>query len=284
MDLGGTQLKNARKLPKTIFRYLYLCIIVFLIDLPVLSMLGTSFKTRQEVMSTTSLLPSKPTIQNFAYVMQGTKYSVFIFNSFSISLITGLLCVGMAALAGYALSRFRGKIFSGFSTFLLMIQMFPLIMITIPLFIILRNLRLIDTIWGVILLYTTFFLPFSIWMFKSYFDAIPYELEESAQMDGAGRLRSLVLIVLPIAVPAVSTIMIFVFILCWNEFLLASLFLKKDVIKTISLGMQLFFTQYSIDWASVQTAATIASLPAFVFILIAQKYLVRGMSSGALKG
>ena len=275
--------KCKKRITSTI-RHIFLLVSVFLIHLPTISMVGSAFKNREDVLTTTELLPRNPSIENFVGVIYNTNYTSYLTNSIVVSLVTGMLCVIIAAFAGYSISRYKGKVFSFFSSSLLILQMFPLILISIPLFIILANMNLVDTRLGMILLYVTFFTPFSVWMFKSYFDAIPYQLEESAFIDGANKFRAMVSIVLPLVTPAIATIMIFVFILSWNEYLLASLFLRSEASKTVSVGMQVFFQQFSVDWASVQAAATIMALPPFIFILFAEKHLIRGMTAGALKG
>jgi len=247
-------------------------------------MMGSAFKTREDVLTTATLLPRNWAIENFQYVLTETAFPGFIWNSFLISLASGILCVLISALAGYSISRYKGKGFTMFTSSMLVLQMFPLILLSIPLFIILASFGLTDSKTGIILLYVTFFTPFSIWMFKSYFDAIPFELEEQAYIDGATKIRAIWSIVLPLVAPAVATIMIFVYVLSWNEYLIASLFLRSDNVKTISVGMQIFFLQFSQDWASIQAAATIALVPPLLFILFAEKYLIRGMTAGAIKG
>ena len=196
--------------------------------------------------------------------------------------IISIICAGGA---GYVLSRYHQKRFvSNYSRGLMMVQMFPLILALIPLFIIFKGLGLINTYYSVILVYTVLNLPFATWMFEGFFDAIPRELEEAAFVDGTSRFGSLTKIVLPLSGPGTAAVTIFTFLLCYNEYLIASIFLQSPDTMTIPVGIQMFMAQYSTDWGSLMAAATLASIPTIIFFLFVQKYMVQGVVAGAVKG
>jgi ABC-type glycerol-3-phosphate transport system permease component len=162
--------------------------------------------------------------------------------------------------------------------------MFPLILALIPLFIIFKDAGLVNTYYSVILVYTVLNLAFATWMFEGFFDAIPRELEEAAFVDGCSRFRTLTRIVLPLSGPGTAAVTIFTFLLCYNEFLIASIFLRDPNTMTIPVGIQMFMQQYSTDWGSLMAAASLASIPTIIFFLFVQKYMVQGVVAGAVKG
>jgi ABC-type glycerol-3-phosphate transport system permease component len=195
-----------------------------------------------------------------------------------------MLCVVVAIVAGYALSRFKGRVFSFYQILLLMLQLFPAILLLIPLFVIFTSLGLVDKLGACILAYTTMNLSFSIWMVKGYMDSLPFDLEEAAMIDGCTQFGAFLRVIVPISMPGISTVGIFTFINSWGEYTLASILLRSDANYTLTLGLQKFVLQFTADWPSLMTASTIATLPTILFLVFAQKYLIRGMSAGAVKG
>lgn len=276
--------RKQRKLYGNLVTYIVLIILIFLINLPTLSMVGTALKAQDEALRTSSLFPRVPHFENLYNVVVKTAFGRNVINSLIVSTSVTIFCIAIASFAGYAISRFRGGVFSFYSTLLLMLQMFPLILLLIPLFIIFKAMRLIDTPFSVILAYTAWNLPFSIWMLKGFFDSIPFDLEESAMVDGCSQFTSYLRIVLPISAPGISTVGIFTFVNSWNEYMLASIFLRSDEIKTITVGLQKFTQQYQTDWAGLMAASTISTIPTLIFLLFAQKYLIQGLTAGAVKG
>lgn len=277
-------MKKGKKIFKNAWVYLVIIIVVYIINIPFMSMVGTSLKTKAAAMSTTSLLPKVWTLENYVYVFKGTTFAVNLLNSFYVSILVTLSCIFIAAMAGYALSRFRGKFFSGYSVFMLLLQMFPGVLLLIPLFIIYNQLNIINTPMSVILSYLAINLPFSIWMLKGFFDTISFSLEESAMIDGCSQFRTFWKIVMPISAPGLCSVAIFTFITSWNEYMLASIFLRSDSVQTLTVGLQKFVQQYTSDWAALMAASTISTIPTIIFLLVAQKYLIEGLTAGAVKG
>lgn len=269
---------------KSFFTYTSLIIIVFLINIPLLSMIGTALKTDRAAMTTITLLPRAISFTSFRTVLFETPFGMQLINSFYIATFVTIACIIISSFAGYAISRFRGKIFSLYAIMLLSLQMFPSVLLLIPLFVIFKNLGLIDTHLSILISYTAIGLPFSTWMLKGFFDTIPISLEESAMIDGCSRFQSYYRIVLPLSAPGIASVGIFTFILAWNEYLLASVFLRSESNYTITVGLQQFVQQYSSQWAELMSASTLATIPAVIILLFAQKYLIKGLTAGAVKG
>jgi ABC-type glycerol-3-phosphate transport system permease component len=262
----------------------FVFVIVIIIDMPIIMMLLNSLRTTEEILSSTSLFPENFTLSNFSYLTERTSFWSWFGNSIRVAVGGTIVTIVFASLAGYALSRFRGRALTAYSRLLLMVQMFPLILMLIPLFILFRELNLIDTRTSVIFLYSVVHLPFATWMFKAFFDSIPRDLEEAAQIDGSSRFGAFWRIVLRLSGPGVAAVTIFSFLFSYNEFLIASIFLRNEEKMTIPVGVQMFMQQYGSDWGSLMAASTLAMLPTLVFFLFVQKYMVYGAVAGAVKG
>jgi ABC-type glycerol-3-phosphate transport system permease component len=178
--------------------------------------------------------------------------------------------------------RFRGRALYG--NVLLVVQMFPGVMLGIPLFLLLSQYHLIDTLWALLVTYLTFALAFSVWMLKGYFDGIPREIEEAALLDGANRMQVLWQIVLRLAGPGIVTVAIFTFLLAWNEFFFAYIFLISSDKYTLSLGMYTFVKQFTTQWGNIMAAGVLTTLPALFFFIVLQRAMTRGLLAGAMKG
>jgi multiple sugar transport system permease protein len=162
--------------------------------------------------------------------------------------------------------------------------MFPPIVTAVPLFLMMRDLRLLDTIASLVVVYTAFNLPFVVWMMVGFFRELPRELEEAAMMDGDSRLGALRRVVLPLAAPGLAATAVFCLIVSWNEFLLALVLTQTDAAMTLPVGIAGRVTQYEIKWGVMSAAGVVAMMPILIFALAVQKYLVRGLSLGAVKG
>lgn len=268
-------------------KHIALICFTFLTALPFLSMLGTAIKEKSAALSTTSLLPTsfdQISFEAFYTVLFKTSFGKNILNSLVVALVSVVLCTLVAALAGYAISRFRGRYFSFYSVMLLVLQMFPTVLILIPIFLVFTNLGLINTLYSVIITYSTVNLAFSTWMLKGFFDSIPSELEEAAMIDGCAKFKAFWRIVLPLALPGIATVAIFTFINAWNEYTMASIFLRGDEIMTMTVGLQKFVQQNTSDWTRLMAASTIGTIPALIFLFCTQRFLIAGMTAGAVKG
>ena len=259
-------------------------VIVLIINMPIISLMMNSLKTTKEMMGSSGFLPRNPTLINYEFLSYRTRFWDFFKNSMIVAACGTGLCVIGASLSGYALSRYRIAFTIGYSRLLLVMQMFPIILALIPLFIIFRTLGLVNTYYSVVLVYAAFQLPFATWMFKSFFDAIPRELEEAAQIDGCSKMQAFRHVVLPLCSAAFAAVTIFAFLLTYNEYLIANIFLRSEAVMTVPVGIQMFIQQYQQDLGNLMAAATLAMIPTFVLFLFVQKYMIYTAISGAVKG
>jgi ABC-type glycerol-3-phosphate transport system permease component len=264
---------------------LLMLVLVLILDYPVFTIFFNAFRSTTEILATTSIIPQHWTLANFVYLNDRTNFWGFFISSMVVAVLGTIIAILCAATAGYTLSRYHAlRAVSGYSRALMMVQMFPIILALIPLFIIFHTAGLVNTYWSVILVYVVLNLPFATWMFEGFFDAIPRELEEAAYVDGSTRFGTLVRIVLPLSGPGTAAVTIFTFLLCYNEYLIANIFLRDPDTMTIPVGIQMFMQQYSTDWGSLMAAACLASIPTIIFFLFVQKYMVQGVVAGAVKG
>lgn len=268
-------------------KHFVLIFAVFFTALPFISMVGTAIKEKSVALASTSLLPTsldQVSFESFYTVLFKTTFGQNIINSLVVAITAVILCTIVAALAGYAISRFRGRFFDFYSVMLLVLQMFPTVLILIPIFIVFTNIGLVDTLYSVIITYATVNLAFSTWMLKGFFDSIPNELEEAAMIDGCAKFKAFWRIVLPLALPGIATVAIFTFINAWNEYTMASIFLRGDTVMTMTVGLQKFVQQNTSDWTRLMAASTIGTIPALLFLFFTQRFLIAGMTAGAVKG
>ncbi len=203
----------------------------------------------------------------------------------SLVVASGALTLGLllALPASYAFSRFRFRGRATLRTGFLLINMFPVVMLILPLFILMRDFGLLDTYIALIAGHATFTLPFAIWLLTSYIDGIPPELDQAAMTDGATRMQALRLVVLPLAMPGVVAVGIYLFIASWNEYLFA-LMLAGQHVRTVTVALQLFIGENQIQWGLLMAGGTLVALPATILFLFAQRQLVGGLTGGAVKG
>src|SRR5580698_2472695 len=259
-------------------------VIVFIVDFPILTVALNSFRTTENILSSRSIIPTQPTLANYVYINTRTHFWVFLINSAIVALASTMIGIVLASLAGFAMSRFKGRVLSGYDQALLLVQMFPLILAIIPLFIFFRSLNMVNNYIPVIMVYTVTQLPFATWMLRSYFDNIPRELDEAATMDGCSPLRAFLQIILPLTVPGIMAVAIFSFLFSYNEFFISSVFLRDENRMTMPVGIQSFMQQYSTDWGSLMASATLGMVPTLILFFFIQKYMVAGATAGAVKG
>lgn len=258
--------------------------IVALVNLPVVLMVLNSFQTTAQIQSSTTIFPSSYSLTNYVFLAGQTPFFQYLLNSLITAGGASILSVFAALLAGYALSRFNNGLLSGYSAALFAIQMFPIILALIPLFILFRPLGLINSPISVMIIYAVVNLPFVTWMARSYFDSIPKELEEAALIDGCSHFGAFIRIVLPLARPGIAAVSIFAFLFSYNEFFVANVFLRTTEAMTLPVGIQMFMQQFSTDWGSLMAAATLTMLPTMVLFLFVQKFITHGALTGGVKG
>jgi len=229
-------------------------------------------------------LPRALVLDHYRALFDARDFWTPIRNSIIVAGATTVLSVTLGTACAYALARlrFRGKALA--LAFVLAVSMFPQISIVAPLYLVLRELRLLDTYPGLVLPYLTFAMPLTIWMLVGFFRQLPVELEDAAFMDGAGRWRTTWDVLLPLAAPGLATTAILTFLYCWNEFLFALSFALGPDSYTVPVAIALFRGQYQVPWGEILAAAVIATAPIAAIVLVAQRRIVAGLTAGAVKG
>lgn len=229
-------------------------------------------------------LPNEPTLENFGTVMFRSNIPRYFINSVVISAGATAVALALAVFAAYGFARFDFRAKPYLQTFVLIGQLLPTAAIIVPLFMTLRYLHLINTYWGLILVYTIITLPLSVWMLTSYIRGIPVELEEAAIIDGASRLGVLFRITLPLAMPGVVAVVVYSFVTCWNEFVFALVFAQDQSVKTLPIGLMEFSTEFNTDFGGVMAASMVMTVPVVLLFLAFQRLFVGGLTAGATKG
>lgn len=252
---------------------------------PFAVMVSTALKPRAEILQTPpSWLPSEARLQNFLDMWTAVGFGPALLNSALVSLGATALCLLVAIPAAYAGARLRFRGQGLFRQFLLVTQMLSPIVLVLGIFRLMARMGLVDSLSALVLAYAAFNLAFAVWMLQSYFRTIPKELEEAARIDGASPLQSLRLVFLPLAAPALGVTAIFVFIYCWNEFVLALTLLRSTDKYTLTIQVfSLVGGRYSVEWDHVMAATLLASVPVAVVFALLQRYLVRGLALGSVK-
>jgi multiple sugar transport system permease protein len=252
---------------------------------PLLWTFLTSLKVESDIVTTTlQYIPRRATLDNYVAIWQRSGFPTLITNSAVVTTITMVICLTLGMLAAYSFSRyyFRGR--NALLLYYLVIRMFPVVLMIIPLFIMMRNLGLLDSRFGLALAYTTFLLPLSIWLLKGFFDAIPVDLEDSARIDGCTRLGALFRIVLPLARSGLVATAVFIAIAAWNEFLFALMLTTSQGSRTWPVGLQLMVGEFQLPWGALSAGGIISIVPVIIFFSIVQQSLIRGLTAGAVKG
>ena len=247
----------------------------------------SSFKTRAELYATPLVyLPGQLSLANYidAWTSRLTPFSRFFANSLWVSSVTMVATTAISILAGYALARFRFVGRQAFMLVFLATQMFPAVLLIAPLLSQWHALGLIDTYQALIYSNFSFTVPFTVWMLVGYFESIPRELEESAMIDGCGRFRALVRVILPLAAPGIAATAIFAFVSSWSELLFAITFTSQTEMRTLSAGLLYMVGQYEIQWGQLSAGVIISTVPVAVLFTFLQRHLIRGLTAGALKG
>ena len=248
-------------------------------------MVLSSVKTLRELYTVPPIWwPAAPTWENYRTVLFDSNIPRYFLNSIIISVGSTGLALVLAIFASYGFARFNFKGKPLLQSFVLVGQLLPTAAIIVPLFVTLRVLNLVNTYWGLILVYMIITLPLSVWMLTSYFKNIPVELEEAAIIDGASRLECLFRITLPLSLPGLASVMVYAFVTTWNEFIFALCFATDSSVKTLPIGLAEFSTEFSTDWGAVMAASLVMTLPIALLFLSMQKLFVGGLTAGATKG
>lgn len=262
--------------------YMLLILAVILSLAPLVYLFLTSFKEPNLTFSLPPVWIFKPTLQNYREVLAGGQFEKYFVNSLVVALSTTAIALFLGGLAAYGFSRFRFRGAFWLRMSALIPQMLPPITIIVPLYVLFNGLRLLDTRWALIISYLTFTIPLALWMMIGFFDDVPIELEEAAMIDGCTRLGALVRVSLPLVAPGLAATAILAFLYCWNEFLYAVILTGREA-RTLPVTITSFMTNKAILWGRIAASGSMVLVPVLAFALLAQRYLVRGLSRGAIK-
>lgn len=281
--MGG----NAKKglLMKRIITYGFLTLATVLLVFPFIWMLSTSFKTSAEIFAEVpKWFPNQPTLDNYRTLFQETGFLQYFKNSVIVAVSTTIVTLFIAIFFSYGLSRFKFRGRMLFLNSLLVSQMFPLVLLIIPIFAIFIKLDLIDSYLSLIIAYCTFAIPFATLMMKSYFDGIPKDMEEAAFIDGCTPVSAIFRVVIPLAAPGIAAVGLFSFILSWQEFIFALTLTSSDSMRTLPVGISLMVGNREVLWGQLMAASAMVTTPVVIVFIYFQKYLISGMTMGGVKG
>ena len=244
----------------------------------------SAFKDREEILrSTPTLFPANPTLENFRQLFGSTDYPSYLTNSFVVALLTALFTVLVSFAAAYGLYRLRVPGGNKVAGLILVAYMIPGTLLLVPLYQTFATVELIDTRNALVIVNVAFTAPFCTWLLRGFFFAIPRDIDEAAAVDGAGPIRMMLRIVLPLLAPGVATVAVYAFVFSWTEFVFASQLIVSDPLKTLPIGLSAIMGQYTVNWGLLMAGTVCTVIPAIVPFLFAGRYFVGGLTAGAVK-
>lgn len=282
-----------KKILYRILLYFMVAVILIWILAPYAWLVISSLSTRAELISVPlRWIPKKINLEGYKQILLGGKFATRAardfkkgaLNSLLVATFVTLICMGVGSLAAFSFSRFRSKLLNMTFLFILLSYMLPPISIAIPIYIILSRLHILDNIGSLVFVYCSFNLPLVVWFMKEFFDEIPVDLEEAAQIDGCSKLKTLWKIVMPLSTPGLASTAIFIFVVSWNEFFFALLYTTTLASKTLPVLVGEFSSKIAVDYVMMSAAGILAGIPPVIMALVFQKYIVQGLMGGAVKG
>lgn len=269
----------------SIIRVVILVFFFLLVVLPIYWIVITSFKASGEILDINNLtyFPKEFTWQNYTDLFEQFNYGVLLKNSVLVSVTSALVVTVFSMLGGYSLARYKFSGKQAVILFFLITQMIPGILVIIPLYIIFSRMNLINTHLGLFIFYVTVNLPFCVITMRSFFERIPVTLEEAARVDGCTKMQSLFKIVFPIMFPGIVSVFVFGFIGAWNELIAGSIFISTPEMWTIPVGLKTLIGKYNVEWGLLMAGGVMALLPTAIMFAVMQKFIVEGMTAGAVK-
>jgi multiple sugar transport system permease protein len=272
-----------RKPWQVVLHYFVLLILAFLCIAPILIIFATSLRQQVQIFSEPLNFLFAPTLENYRAVLEEDKFDRYLSNSLFVGVISTFITLVLGCMSAYGLARFRfvGRSPIAYTTILL--RTVPLAVLAIPVFMIWNEWKLINSLWGLILLYVAVNLPFTIWLLYGFVLQVPIELEEAAAIDGCGPIRIFTKVLLPLMAPGLAAASIFTFRISWNEFILALVLTDRQT-RTLPVAASLFITDMGVDWGKVMAMGSLIAIPPLIFTFVAARQIITGLTSGAVKG
>jgi multiple sugar transport system permease protein len=272
-----------RPLPLVIGHYTVLMALALLCVLPIVVIFATSLRQQVQIFAEPLNFIFFPTLENYRAVLQEDRLDRYLWNSVFVGVVSTVITLALGCMAAYGLARFRfpGRQTLAYTTLLL--RTVPLAVLAIPVFMIWNEWQLVNSLWGLVLLYVAVNLPFTIWLLYGFVLQVPIELEEAAAIDGCGPIRIFTKVLLPLMAPGLAAASIFTFRISWNEFILALVLTDRHT-RTLPVAASLFITDLGVDWGKVMAMASLIAIPPLIFTFVAARQIISGLTAGAVKG
>lgn len=260
--------------------------VVLAVAFPLFWMVSTALKPQNELFTIPpTLLPEKPTLEHFSHLLLRSPFPTYFANSAIVAAATTLVVIAIGTLGAHSLVRFRYPGREALARLVLFTYLLPPVVLVIPLYLLMARIGLVNSLASLVITYTSFALPFALWLLRSFMAAIPADLESAAQMDGANRMQAFMDIILPQALPGIISTALFTFILAWNEYLFALVLISKDTTKPLPTGVITLLTSaFNVEWSLLMAASVLMSVPLVISFTFLQKHLTAGFGAGGVKG
>lgn len=270
--------------PQKVLYYSLLALLAVVILFPIYYMVIISLKLPRDIYRLPSLLPLNPTLRNYTDLLIGSRFLVNILNSIIVAGLATVISLAVSSMAAYSLVRLKYRYRDWAGRLILFAYLTPSALLFIPLSVIVAQLRIGNTLHGLIFVYLTFAAPLSTWLLMGFFRSIPADLEEQAMVDGATRLQAMTRVLLPLSAPGMIAVSVFTFTGAWNELLLALIFITSPDKQTVPVALQYLITGDVFRWGLIMAGSVVAAVPVMVLYYLAQRFVVQGLAAGAVKG
>ena len=263
--------------------YAMLCGLALLCTAPIVVIFATSLRQQVDIFAAPLNFIFTPTLENYRAVLDEDNFDRYLVNSLFVGLVSTLLTLALGCMAAYGLARFRFKGRTPIAYTTLLLRTVPLAVLAVPVFLIWTEWKLVNSLWGLVLLYVAVNLPFTIWLLYGFVLQVPVELEEAAAIDGCGPVRVFTKVLLPLMAPGLAAASIFTFRIAWNEFILALVLTDRHT-RTLPVAASLFITDIGVDWGRVMAMGSLIAIPPLIFTFVAARQIITGLTAGAVKG
>lgn len=263
--------------------YLMLIVLALLCVAPIVVIFATSLRQQVDVFADPLSFLFTPTLENYRAVLEEDNFDRYLMNSLFVGIVSTIITLVLGCMAAYGLARFRFKGRTTIAYTTLLLRTVPLAVLAIPVFMIWNQWHLVNSLWGLVLLYVAVNLPFTIWLLYGFVLQVPAELEEAAAIDGCGPMRVFTKVLLPLMAPGLAAASIFTFRIAWNEFILALVLTDRGT-RTLPVAASLYITDMGVDWGRVMAMGSLIAIPPLIFTFVAARQIITGLTAGAVKG